>query len=109
MLHVGQASADPTLRKALAIGADKAIRIDTPALDAFVVADKFQTTCKQSYDLIIAGRESIDYNGSMVPGLVAAKSDIAFVNTCVQLEIDGSTATATRDGWWYGSTKRRSP
>ena len=58
---------------------------------------KFQTTCKPILRLIIAGRESIDYNGSMVPGLVAAKCDIAFVNTCVQLEIDGSTATATRE------------
>ena len=98
VLHVGQASADPTLRKALAIGADKAIRIDTPALDAFVVADQISNYLQANpYDLIIAGRESIDYNGSMVPGLVAAKCDIAFVNTCVQLEIDGSTATATRE------------
>ena len=98
VLHVGEASADPTLRKALAIGADKAIRIDTPAVDAFVVADQISNYLQANpYDLIIAGRESIDYNGSMVPGLVAAKSDIAFVNTCVQLEIDGSTATATRE------------
>lgn len=98
VLHVGQASAEPTLRKALAIGADKAIRIDTHAVDAFVVADQISNYLQANpYDLIIAGRESIDYNGSMVPGLVAAKSDIAFVNTCVQLEIDGSIATATRE------------
>ena len=98
VLHVGQASAEPTLRKALAIGADKAIRIDTHAVDAFVVADQISNYLQANpYDLIIAGRESIDYNGSMVPGLLAAKSDIAFVNTCVQLEIDGSIATATRE------------
>ena len=98
VLHVGEASADPTLRKALAIGADKAIRIDTPATDAFVVADQISNYIMANpYDLIIAGRESIDYNGSMVPGMIAAKCDLAFVNTCVKLEIDGSTASATRE------------
>ena len=98
VLHVGEASADPTLRKALAIGADKAIRIDTPATDAFVVADQISNYIQANpYDLIIAGRESIDYNGSMVPGMIAAKCDLAFVNTCVKLEIDGSTASATRE------------
>ena len=98
VLHVGEASADPTLRKALAIGADKAIRIDTPATDAFVVADQISNYIKENpYDLIIAGRESIDYNGSMVPGMIAAKCDLAFVNTCVKLEIDGSTASANRE------------
>ena len=98
VLYVGEASADPTLRKALAIGADKAIRIDTPATDAFVVADQISNYIQANpYDLIIAGRESIDYNGSMVPGMIAAKCDLAFVNTCVKLEIDGSTASATRE------------
>ena len=98
VLHVGEASADPTLRKALAIGADKAIRVDTPATDAFVVADQISNYIKANpYDLIIAGRESIDYNGSMVPGMIAAKCDLAFVNTCVKIEIDGSTAYATRE------------
>ncbi len=98
VLHVGEDKADPTLRKALAIGADKAIRIDTPATDAFVVADQISEYIQVNpYDLIIAGRESIDYNGSMVPGIIAAKCDLAFVNTCVKLEIDGSTASATRE------------
>ena len=98
VLHVGEDKADPTLRKALAIGADKAIRIDTPATDAFVVADQISNYIQENpYDLIIAGRESIDYNGSMVPGMIAAKCDLAFVNTCVKLEIDGSTASATRE------------
>ena len=98
VLHVGKSSADPTLRKALAIGADKAIRIDTPASDAFVVADQISNYIMANpYDLIIAGRESIDYNGSMVPGMIAAKCDLTFVNTCVKLEIDGSTASATRE------------
>jgi electron transfer flavoprotein beta subunit len=98
VLNVGEASADPILRKALAIGADKAIRINTPATDAFVVSDEISNYIQANpYDLIIAGRESIDYNGTMVPGMIAAKCDLAFVNTCVKLEIDGSTAFATRE------------
>ena len=98
VLHVGEASSEPTLRKALAIGADKAIRIDTPAIDAFVVADQISNYIQSnSYDLIIAGRESIDYNGSMVPGMIAANCDLAFINNCVKLEIDGSSASGTRE------------
>lgn len=98
VLHVGESSADPNLRKALAIGADKAIRIDMSDTDAFVVADQISNYIKANpYDLIIAGRESIDYNGSMVPGMIAEKCDLAFVNNCVKLEIDGSTASATRE------------
>ena len=98
VLHVGESSADPNLRKALAIGADKAIRIDMSDTDAFVVADQISNYIQANpYDLIIAGRESIDYNGSMVPGMIAEKCDLAFVNNCVKLEIDGSTASATRE------------
>jgi electron transfer flavoprotein beta subunit len=98
VLHVGTALADATLRKALAIGADKAIRIDTEPIDGFVVADQIVAYAStNTYDLIIAGRESIDYNGSMVPGLIAAKLNYAFINNCVHLNIDGTTASATRE------------
>ena len=82
VLHVGEASADPTLRKSLAIGADKAIRIDTPAVDAFVVADQISAYIQANpYDLIIAGRESIDYNGSMVPWLCHPVSTFDFTKS----------------------------
>ena len=50
-----------------------------------------------NYDLVIAGRESIDYNGGMVPGMVAALANMHFVNACIGLEIDGSNATAIRE------------
>ena len=72
VINVGNSSSEPTLRKALAIGADKAIRINSEPLDGFFVAKQIAEYVKSnSYDLIIAGRESIDYNGAMVPGLVA--------------------------------------
>jgi len=98
VVHVGTSKSDPTLRKCLAIGADKAYRIDTPAVDGSSVAKELAAFVEgNSYDLIIAGRESIDYNGGMVPGMLAALLDIPFVPNCVGLEIDGTTAVAERE------------
>ena len=98
IIHVGTPKSDPTLRKCLAIGADKAFRINTPALDGVSVAQELAAFVKSNpYDLIIAGRESIDYNGAMVPGMLAALLDIPFVPNCVGLDIDGATAVAERE------------
>ncbi|WP_124979431.1 electron transfer flavoprotein subunit beta/FixA family protein [Nonlabens xiamenensis] len=98
VVTVGGADVEPTLRKALAIGADTAIRVDTPATDGYAVAQQISAVVKDGgYDLVIAGRESIDYNGGMVPGMVAAMTDASFVNTCISLEIDGDKATAIRE------------
>jgi len=95
---VGEANVEPTMRKALAIGADEGIRINTPATDGFFVAQQLAEVAKNgAYDLVIAGRESIDYNGGMVPGILATLLDMNFVNSCIHLEIDGSNATATRE------------
>ncbi len=98
VLHVGKADADPTLRKALAIGADKAVRIDTEPADGFLVANQIAAYVQENpYDLIIAGRESIDYNGGMVPGMLASMLGYSFVNTCVGLNINGQEAVAIRE------------
>jgi electron transfer flavoprotein beta subunit len=98
VIHVGTAAAEPTLRKCLAIGADKAFRIDTPATDGMQVAKELAAFVSANpYDLVIAGRESIDYNGAMVPGILAALLDITFVSNCVGLEIDGNNAIAERE------------
>ena len=98
VIHVGTAAAEPTLRKCLAIGADKAFRIDTPATDGMQVAKELAAFVSTNpYDLVIAGRESIDYNGAMVPGILAALLDITFVSNCVGLEIDGNNAIAERE------------
>ena len=98
IINVGGPETEPTLRKALAIGADTAIRINTEALDGFQVAKELSAVAKDgNYDLIIAGRESIDYNGGMVPGMLASLLGASFVNTCIGLEVDGDTATAVRE------------
>ena len=95
---VGGPSSEPTIRKALAIGADEAIRVNTEPTDGYFVAQQLAEVVKKgAYDLIIAGRESIDYNGGMVPGILATLLDMNFVNTCIDLQVDGSNATATRE------------
>ena len=98
VLTVGDQSVEATLRKCLAIGADKAFRIDCPANDAYSVAKEIEAHCEQvKYDLIICGRESIDYNGGIVPGLIAGFLDYNFVTNCVNLDIEGSKATFSRE------------
>ena len=98
VITVGGPEVEPTLRKALAIGADAAIRVDTAALDGLQVAQELAAVVKNGgYDLVIAGRESIDYNGGMVPGMLAELTEAEFVNNCIGLEVDGNTATATRE------------
>ena len=82
----------------MAIGADEAIRVNTAATDGFSVAKHLANIVKEgAYDLIIAGRESIDYNGGMVPGMLAKLIGSNFVNTCISLEVVGSEATAIRE------------
>ena len=98
VINVGGAETEATLRKALAIGADNAIRVNTAARDAQQVAKEIVTVMQQnSYDLVIAGRESIDYNGGMVPGMIAALTGMNYLNNCIGLEIEGSQATAIRE------------
>ena len=98
VISVGGPETEPTLRKALAIGADAAIRVNAEATDGHSVATYLATAAKEgAYDLIIAGRESIDYNGGMVPGMLAAMIDANFITNCISLEIDGTTATAIRE------------
>ncbi len=95
---VGGPTTEPTIRKALAIGADEAIRINSEPTDGFFVAQQLAEVVKNGgYDLVIAGRESIDYNGGMVPGILATLLDMNFVNTCISLEVDGTNATAVRE------------
>lgn len=98
VVTVGGPSVEPTLRKALAIGADEGIRIDAEPTDGLFVARQLAEVVKNgAYDLVIAGRESIDYNGGMVPGMMAAMLEMNFVNTCISLEVDGDKATAVRE------------
>ncbi len=98
VVNVGDATTEPTLRKALAIGADDAIRVDMAPTDSFSVAKQIAAVAEEGgYELVLAGKESIDYNGGAVPGMVAALLNRPFVNACIGLEIEGNNATATRE------------
>ena len=98
VVNIGNATTEPTLRKALAIGADEAIRVNTEAIDGFAVAKEISEVAKNGgFDIILAGKESIDYNGGMVPGMVATLLDYNFVNACIGLEIEGNKATISRE------------
>ena len=98
VVSVGEADAEPTLRKALAIGADEAIRVNAKPTDGFYVARQLaEVVQKGEYNLVIAGRESIDYNGGMVPGMLAHLLGMNFVNTCIGLEVDGNNVKAERE------------
>lgn len=98
VVNVGDASTEPTLRKALAIGADKAIRVNADAVDGFFVASQLAEIAKNgAYDLIICGTESIDYNGNQVHGMLASMLELPFVYSCVGLEMQGDKALCTRE------------
>ena len=98
VIHLGEVSSEPTLRKALAIGADQAIRIDSEPKDSFSVAQELaKVISEQDFDLIITGRESIDYNNGAVPGMLAAILDLPFVNACTGFELSNDIANMERE------------
>lgn len=97
VVNVGGAATEPTIRKALAIGADDAIRVNAEPLDGFTVAKHLAQVVKDGgYDLVICGKESLDYNGGMVPGMLAGILDYNFINFCEALEVEGDSITAIR-------------
>ncbi len=97
-IHVGDASSEPVIRKALAIGAHDAIRIDANPEDGmFVAAQIAEQAKKGGYDMVLTGRESIDYNGGQVAPLTAELLSWPLLNVVAKLEVEGSTVNATRD------------
>lgn len=98
VVNVGGPETEPTLRKALAIGANEAIRINANPADGFFVAKQLAEVIKNGgYDIIIAGKESLDYNGGMVPGMIAGILGYNFLNSCVSLTVEGTNVKAVRE------------
>jgi electron transfer flavoprotein beta subunit len=98
VLNVGLADTEPTLRKALAIGADEAIRVNAEPTDSFFVASQIAEQAKAtSYDLILMGRESIDYNSGVVHGMVGELLSLPSVSPVMKLDIEGSKARLARE------------
>lgn len=98
IITVGRSSDDPTIRKALAIGANDAIRIDADPTDSFFVAKEIANfASEQNYDIIMTGKETIDYNGAQIGSMISELLDMPFVSLATKLEIDGSKAVLDRD------------
>jgi electron transfer flavoprotein beta subunit len=98
VLNVGLPETEPTLRKALAIGADEAVRINADPVDSFFVASQIAGHAREgAYDLILMGRESIDYNSGVVHGMVGEMLGLPSISPVMKLELEGNTAKLARE------------
>jgi len=98
VVNVGESATDPTVRKALAIGADDAVRINATPRDAYFTAFQIAEYAKTTdFDMILCGRESIDYNGAQVAAMIGELLDIPSVSIIKKLDYDGTTATIERE------------
>lgn len=98
LINVGPADNDQIIRKGLALGADDAVRINLDAKSSLNVAKQIAEFAKnENYDLILLGKESIDYNGSEVGAMIAEYLDLPFISYASSMELNGNTATVARD------------
>jgi len=98
LIHVGLTDSEATIRKGLALGADDAVRIDAEGPDALFVAEQIADYAKaNSYDLILVGKETINYNGSSVGGMIAGVLDLPFVSLATKLDLAGNKASIEQD------------
>jgi electron transfer flavoprotein beta subunit len=96
VINVGAADTEPTIRKALAIGADDAIRVNAEPTDSFFVASQIAAHA-QGYELILMGRESIDYNSGVVHAMVGELLGLPSISPVMKLEVDGTNVKMTRE------------
>ena len=98
LVTVGGADNDPVIRKALALGGDEAIRVNAESQDSYFIASQIASVAEQgAYDIIFTGKETIDYNGSSIGGMVSELLDMPFVSLATKFELNGTTATITRE------------
>jgi electron transfer flavoprotein beta subunit len=98
VVHVGTASSEPVIRKALAIGADEAIRVNADSPDAYYVAAQLaEVIKKEQFDIILCGIESSDYNGSLVGGMISEFLGIPSASGVSGIKIENGTIVLTRD------------
>ncbi len=98
LINVGAAESEPIIRKALALGGDEAIRVNTDTSDSFNIASQIATIAKEgSYDLIFTGKETIDYNGSSIGGMVAEMLDLPYISHAIKFDLDGVNAVVIRE------------
>jgi len=98
LVNVGGADNDPIIRKAFALGGDEGFRVNADSADSFFIASQIAAVAKQNnYDLIFTGKETIDYNGSSIGGMIAELLDLPYVSLATKFELNGNTAKITRE------------
>ena len=98
LLNVGGADSDAIIRKALALGGDEAIRVNLESDDSYTVAQQIAEVAKSGgYDLVLTGKETINYNSSSIGGMVAEFLGMPYISHATKLELNGSNATVTRE------------
>lgn len=98
VINVGTNATEPTIRKALAIGADNAIRINAEPKDSYFVAMQLAEVIKKnSYDIILCGIESCDFNGTSVGGMLSEIIDYPSVSAVSFLDLDNGQVKLKRE------------
>jgi len=98
LITVGDASAEPVIRKALALGGDEAIRVNAESNDSYYIAAQIAEIAKQgAYDIVFTGKETLDYNGSSIGGMVAELIDAPYISLATKFDLNGTTATINRE------------
>jgi electron transfer flavoprotein beta subunit len=98
LVTVGTSDAEPIIRKALALGGDEAIRVNADSHDSYYIASQIAAVARDGgYDLVFTGKETIDYNGSSIGGMVAELLDQPYIALATKFELAGTTATVTRE------------
>jgi electron transfer flavoprotein beta subunit len=98
IITVGTATDEAIMRKALAIGADEAVRIDSEPMDAFVVASEIANYAKtQGFDLVLTGKETINFNGAQLGGMIAEGLNTPYISIASKLDVNGAVLTLERE------------
>jgi len=98
LINVGGADTEPIIRKALALGGDEAFRVNSNSHDGFYIASQIAEIAKQNqYDLIFTGKETIDYNGSAIGGMVAELLGWPYISLATKFTLHGTAATVNRE------------
>lgn len=98
LVNVGGADTEPIIRKALALGGDEAIRVNFDSQDSFSIATQIAAIAKEgAYDLLLTGKETLDYNGASIGGMLAELLGIPFISLATKLDLDGTIATISRE------------
>ena len=98
LINVGEADNDPIIRKALALGGDEAIRINSVNTDTYYIATQIAEIAKSGgYDIIFTGKETIDYNGSSLGGMIAELLNVPFISNVTKFDLQDASAIVTRE------------